>query len=61
MADQKTPPKVFKAYPAKRYHATQAPVYVQTEAEDRELGPGWGDHPSKAKPPKPPKPPKQEA
>lgn len=46
MADQqKTPPApyVFQPYPAKRYHASRAPVYVQTAAEDKALGPSWGE------------------
>jgi hypothetical protein len=35
-------------YPAKRYHATEAPRYVQDEAEDKALGKGWFGSPKKA-------------
>ena len=56
MAEDKTPPAyVFTPYPAKRYHARKPAVYVQNEAEDRDLGPGWADHPSAFATPNPSK------
>jgi hypothetical protein len=39
---------MFNAYPAKRYHATEAPCYVQNADEAALLGPGWFDDPTKA-------------
>lgn len=41
-------------YPGKRYHATEAPRYVQNADEDKALGKGWFDSPKKvdAKPAK---------
>ena len=41
----------MKAYPAKRYHATDEPRYVRNEAEDKALGAGWFDSPKAAKAP----------
>lgn len=35
-------------YPGKRYHATKGICYVQDEAADKALGPGWYDSPKKA-------------
>jgi hypothetical protein len=39
---------MVQRYPGKRYHATEPPVYVQDEAADRALGPGWTDSPKTA-------------
>lgn len=44
MADEKNDSR----YPAKRYHATKNPRYVQNEAEEADLGPGWFDSPKTA-------------
>jgi hypothetical protein len=33
-------------YPSYRYHATEAPVVVNDEAEDKALGKGWADSPA---------------
>ena len=64
MADEKkTPaPYVHQPYPAKRYGpkpnhqtgqlGTGATCYVQDEAADKALGPGWHDHPAKVGSPK---------
>jgi len=39
-------PKVPQPYPAVRYHETDPPRTVQTEEEDKALGPGWSDTPT---------------
>ena len=54
MADEKkTPaPYVHQPYPAKRYGPKGATCYVQDEAADKALGPGWHDHPAKVGSPK---------
>lgn len=46
MPDEK--PAERQPYPAKRYHATEAPRYVQNADEDKALGKGWFDSPKKA-------------
>ncbi len=38
----------MNAYPAKRYHATKDPVYVQSAEEEAALGKDWFDSPKKA-------------
>lgn len=38
----------FQKYPAKRYSRTGDTRYVQNEAEEKALGPGWFDSPKKA-------------
>lgn len=35
-------------YPSFRYHASEAPVVVNDEAEDKALGKGWHDAPVSA-------------
>jgi hypothetical protein len=49
-------PDMSTLYPAARYHATQPPALVASKEEDKALGPGWYDHPSKVSGPVPPLP-----
>ena len=49
MADNKTAPQVKgKAYPSKRFGPNGETRYVEDEAADRALGPGWHDRPQPA-------------
>jgi hypothetical protein len=36
-------------YPKRMYHATEQPRTVQSEREEKDLGPEWADHPDKAR------------
>jgi hypothetical protein len=43
-------PVAPRPYPAWRYHETQGSVIVKDEAEDKNLGAGWGDKPAETIP-----------
>lgn len=38
----------MERYPGVRYHRHEAPVTVQNENEEQQLGKGWAEHPKDA-------------